>query len=140
MRLGTRLQFLVVQTDISGIELAPRRHRLTAYPAGIATNLAFASAFALATLAVDRTPRRILAALALLSLVLGTALCLVFLATVTLPADIALLARSGGARLRPGRPVTQWLDSLAVVLALGGIHVLWLRTWWRGRRERQRRC
>ncbi len=139
MRLGTRLQFLVVQTDISGIELAPRRHRLTAYPAGIATNLAFASAFALATLAVGGTPRRILAALALLSLVLGTALCLVFLATVTLPADIALLARSG-ARLRPGRPVTQWLDSLAVVLALGGIHVLWPRTWWRGRRERQRRC
>ncbi|MET7432646.1 hypothetical protein ABZT16_27255 [Streptomyces flaveolus] len=139
MRLGTRLQFLVVQTDISGIELAPRRHRLTAYLAGIATNLAFASAFALATLAVDGTPRRILAALALLSLVLGTALCLVFLATVTLPADIALLARPG-ARLRPGRPVTQRLDSLAVVLALGGIHVLWLRTWWRGRRERQRRC
>nr|WP_199835730.1 MULTISPECIES: hypothetical protein [unclassified Streptomyces] len=133
MRLGTRLQFLVVQTDISGIELAPRRHRLTAYLAGIATNLAFASAFALATLAVDRTPRRILAALALLSLVLGTALCLVFLATVILPADIALLARPG-ARLRPGRPVTQRLDSLAVVLALGGIHVLWLR------RERQRRC
>ncbi|MCP9990982.1 hypothetical protein LUX09_11515 [Streptomyces albogriseolus] len=31
MRLGTRLQFLVMQTDISGIELAPRRHRLTAY-------------------------------------------------------------------------------------------------------------
>lgn len=210
MRLGTRLQFLVVQTDISGIELAPRRHRLTAYLAGIATNLAFASAFALATLAVDGTPRRILAALALSSLlplpfqflvfmrtdvyfvlqdllrcrdlygdgvsytrhvarrllcragaqadpsralparerravrayslvlVLGTALCLGFLATVTLPADIALLARSA-ARLRPGRPLAQWLDSLAVVLALGGVQVLWLRTWWRGRRERHRR-
>lgn len=40
---GTRLQFLVVQTDISGIELAPRRHRLTAYLAGIAVNLSIAS-------------------------------------------------------------------------------------------------
>ncbi|MFH9083109.1 hypothetical protein [Streptomyces sp. NPDC017673] len=69
---------------------------------------------------------------------LGTALCLGFLATVTLPADIALLARSA-ARLRPGRPLAQWLDSLAVVLALGGVQVLWLRTWWRGRRERHRR-
>ncbi|MET7475656.1 hypothetical protein ABZT17_15005 [Streptomyces sp. NPDC005648] len=36
---GTRLQFLVVQTDISGIELSSRRHRLTAYLAGIVVNL-----------------------------------------------------------------------------------------------------
>jgi hypothetical protein len=43
IRLGTRLQFLVMQTDISGIELAPRRHRLTAYLAGIALNLSDAA-------------------------------------------------------------------------------------------------
>lgn len=66
--LGTRLQFLVVQTDISGIELAPRRHRLTAYLSGIAVNVTAASLLALATHTVDGTPRRLLAALALLSL------------------------------------------------------------------------
>lgn len=42
IQLGTRLQFLVAETDISGIEFAPRRHRLTAYLAGVATNLSVA--------------------------------------------------------------------------------------------------
>ncbi|MFE0512984.1 hypothetical protein [Streptomyces sp. NPDC058964] len=205
IRLGTRLQFLVVQTDISGIELAPRRHRLTAYLAGIATNLACASLFALAAHGTDGTARRVLAALTLLSvlplpfqlmvfmrtdlyfvlqdvlrcrdlygdglahagyaarrmlgrardsadpslglpaherravrvysvvLVVGSALCLAFLATVTLPADVALLVRAV-TRLGPGHPAAQRLDSAAVVVALGGIHLLWLRTWWRNRR------
>ncbi len=48
IRLGTRLQFLVAQTDISGIELFPRRCRLTAYLAGIAVNLGVTSAAVLA--------------------------------------------------------------------------------------------
>ncbi|WP_369391638.1 hypothetical protein AB5J72_31510 [Streptomyces sp. CG1] len=70
MRLGTRLQFLVMQTDISGIELARRRHRLTAYLAGIALNLSFAS-FLVLILALPgpgTTAHRLLSAALLLSL------------------------------------------------------------------------
>lgn len=208
MRLGTRLQFLVMQTDISGIELAPRRHRLTAYLAGIATNLTVASLAALAAGAVDGTPRRILAAVTMLALlplpfqlmvfmrtdlyfvlqdltrcrdlfgdgvaytryrarrmlrrrtvepdpslelppherravrvysgvlVLGTTLCLAFFAAVTLPADVTLFARAL-TRLGPGHSAGERLDGTAVVLTLGGLHALWLRTWWRGRRARR---
>ncbi|MEV7342857.1 hypothetical protein [Streptomyces sp. NPDC093544] len=204
MRLGTRLQFLVMQTDISGIELAPRRHRLTAYLAGIATNLTVSALAALAAGATHGTPRRVLAALTLLALlplpfqlmvfmrtdlyfvlqdvtrcrdlygdglayaryaarrlfrrttgrdpsrelpaherrsvraysvviVVGTTLCLAFLATVTLPADITLFARAT-ARLGPGHTTAELLDATTVVVTLGGIHLLWARTWWRGRR------
>ncbi|MGD1223970.1 MULTISPECIES: hypothetical protein [Streptomyces] len=207
MRLGTRLQFLVMQTDISGIELAPRRHRLTAYLAGMATNLTVSCLAALGAGAADGTARRVLAAVALLALlplpfqlmvfmrtdlyfvlqdvtrcrdlygdgvaytkyavrrllrragesdpslglprherravraysvvlVVGTTLCLAFLATVTLPADITLFARAV-TRLGPGEPAARNLDAAAVVVALGGIHLLWARTWWRGRRERR---
>lgn len=215
MRLGTRLQFLVMQTDISGIELAPRRHRLTAYLAGIATNLTVASCTALTAGTVAGTPRRILAAVALLALlplpfqlmvfmrtdvyfvlqdltrcrdlfgdgvaytkyvtrrtarrllrrrgrrtdepdpslqlppherravrvysvvlVVGTTLCLAFFAALTLPADVTLLARAVG-RLGPGRSAAERLDATAVVVTLGGLHALWLRTWWRGRRSRR---
>ncbi|WP_328782728.1 hypothetical protein OHQ89_33355 [Streptomyces canus] len=212
MRLGTRLQFLVMQTDISGIELAPRRHRLTAYLAGIATNLTAASLAALAAGVTTGTPRRVLAAVALLALlplpfqlmvfmrtdlyfvlqdlarcrdlfgdgvaytryrarrllrrrgrrtddrdpslglpaherravrvysvvlVVGTALCLAFFAAVTLPADLTLFAR---AVVKSGTGQSAWdrLDGIAVVVALGGLHALWLRTWWRGRGLRRR--
>ncbi|WP_405834683.1 hypothetical protein [Streptomyces sp. NBC_01176] len=205
MRLGTRLQFLVMQTDISGIEIAPRRHRLTAYLAGIATNLSVASLAALAAGTTDGTGRRVLAAVALLALlplpfqlmvfmrtdlyfvlqdltrcrdlygdgvafskyaarrvlrrasapdpslelpvherravrvysavlVVGTTLCLAFLAAVTLPADVTLFARAV-TRLGAGHSAAQRLDSAAVVVALGGVHLLWARTWWRGRRR-----
>ncbi|MFG2800224.1 hypothetical protein [Streptomyces pseudovenezuelae] len=207
IRLGTRLQFLVLQTDISGIELAPRRHRLTAYLAGIATNLTAASLAALAAGATTGTPRRVLAAVALLALlplpfqllvfmrtdlyfvlqdltgcrdlfgdgvaytryrarrllprrgrrtdepdpslglpaherravrgysvvlVVGTALCLAFFAAVTLPADLTLFAR---AVVKSGAGPSAWdrLDGITVVVALGALHALWLRTWWRGR-------
>ncbi|MFB7496771.1 hypothetical protein ACFC09_19165 [Streptomyces sp. NPDC056161] len=70
MRLGTRLQFLVMQTDISGIELAPRRHRLTAYLAGIALNLSVASALLLVLALTDTgtTTHRLLSAAVLLAL------------------------------------------------------------------------
>jgi hypothetical protein len=40
--LGTRLQFLVAQTDVSGVWGAPRRSRITVYLAGIAFNVSFA--------------------------------------------------------------------------------------------------
>ncbi|MET7289656.1 hypothetical protein [Streptomyces sp. NPDC005573] len=70
MRLGTRLQFLVMQTDISGIELAPRRHRLTAYLAGIALNLSVASSLVLVLTVTDSgtTAHRLLSAGLLLAL------------------------------------------------------------------------
>ncbi|WP_405473178.1 hypothetical protein [Streptomyces canus] len=211
MRLGTRLQFLVMQTDISGIELAPRRHRLTAYLAGIATNLTAASLAALAAGVTTGTPRRVLASVALLALlplpfqlmvfmrtdlyfvlqdltrcrdlfgdgaaytryrarrllrrrgrrtddldpslglpaherravrvysavlVVGTALCLAFFAAVTLPADLTLFARAV-VKSGTGQSAGDRLDGIAVVVALGGLHVLWLFTWWRGRRLRR---
>ncbi|MGW7298236.1 hypothetical protein [Streptomyces sp. NPDC054829] len=209
MRLGTRLQFLVMQTDISGIELAPRRHRLTAYLSGIALNLSVASALVLVLTGTDpgTTAHDLLAAALLLALlplpfqclvftrtdlyfvlqdltgcrdlygdgrayarhllrrllrrpgatdpstrlpaherravrvysvvlVVGTALCLAFMAAVTLPVDIALLVRAVQG-LGPGNGLAGNADSAAVLITLGGVNVLWLRTWWRNRRERR---
>jgi putative peptide zinc metalloprotease protein len=46
--VSTRLQFLVAQTDVSGIWAAPRRVRLTVYLSGIAVDVLIASAFVLA--------------------------------------------------------------------------------------------
>jgi hypothetical protein len=71
IELGTRLQFLVVQTDMSGIDLAPRRHRLTAYLAGITVNLAIAATGILLLAAISpHTPgHRALAILVLLALI-----------------------------------------------------------------------
>ncbi|MFJ6070362.1 hypothetical protein ACIQFU_05855 [Streptomyces sp. NPDC093065] len=235
MRLGTRLQFLVMQTDISGIELAPRRHRLTAYLAGIALNLSVASSLVLA-LAVTGTgtaAHRLLAAALLLALlplpfqcmvftrtdlyfvlqdltgcrdlygdglayaryrfrraalavrpvrrgprtrakgatrataatgtpdaarddpstrlppherravriysvvlVAGTAACLSFMAAVTLPVDITLLARAVRG-LGPEHGPAGNADAVAVLVVLGGVNVLWLVTWWRNRRSRR---
>lgn len=40
--LSTRLQFLVAQTDVSGVWAAPRRIRMTVYLAGMAVNVCFA--------------------------------------------------------------------------------------------------
>ncbi|MYT73141.1 MULTISPECIES: hypothetical protein [unclassified Streptomyces] len=205
IRLGTRLQFLVMQTDISGIELAPRRHRLTAYLAGIALNLSVASCLLLVLAAADPGPTAagFLAAgllLALLPLpfqlmvftrtdlyfvlqdltgcrnlygdglayaryaarrltrraaadpslrlpaherravrgysvvlVVGTVLCLAFMACVTLPADVTLLVRAARG-LGPGHGLAGNADAAAVLLVLGGVNVLWAVTWWRGRR------
>ncbi|MET9258306.1 hypothetical protein [Streptomyces sp. NPDC003717] len=214
MRLGTRLQFLVMQTDISGIELAPRRHRLTAYLAGIALNLSVAASLVLVLAATDAgtTAHRLLAAALLLALlplpfqcllftrtdlyfvlqdltgcrnlygdglayarhvfrrtvrprgpggaadpsaglppherravrlysavlVAGTAACLAFMAAVTLPADVTLLARAAR-RLGPGHGPAENADALAVLVVLGGINVLWLATWWRERRRSRSR-
>ncbi|MFA3875053.1 hypothetical protein ABS735_15345 [Streptomyces sp. MMCC 100] len=229
MRLGTRLQFLVMQTDISGIELAPRRHRLTAYLAGIALNLSVASSLllALALTETGTTAHRLLAAALLLALlplpfqcmvftrtdlyfvlqdltgcrdlygdglayaryrfrrsvrsvrsvrslrrgarawaakragrprdddpsarlpaherravrlysvvlVVGTAVCLTFMAAVTLPADVALLVRAVRG-LGPGHGLAGNADAVTVLVVLGGVNVLWLVTWWRNRRLR----
>lgn len=81
IRFGTRLQFLVLQTDISGIEIAPRRHRLTAYLAGAAVNLGLGSLtlLMLAATPPDTLGHRLLAA-AVLWFVLPLGLeCMVFL-------------------------------------------------------------
>lgn len=218
MRLGTRLQFLVMQTDISGIELAPRRHRLTAYLAGIALNLSVASALVLVLAVTDTgtTAHRLTAAALLLALlplpfqlmvftrtdvyfvlqdltgcrdlygdglayaryrfrravaalrpgapakaagagdpstrlpsherravrlysavlVTGTAACLTFMAAVTLPLDIALLVRAVRG-LGPEHGAARNADSVAVLVTLGGVNVLWLVTKWRDRRSRR---
>jgi len=45
--LSTRLQFLVAQTDVSGVWAAPRRTRVTVYLAGIAANVCLAGALLL---------------------------------------------------------------------------------------------
>ncbi|MFJ1936641.1 hypothetical protein ACIOGZ_28770 [Kitasatospora sp. NPDC088160] len=69
VELGTRLQFLVAQTDMSGIELAPRRHRLTAYLSGMAVNLVAACVGVLGAAAAGPGPlRTALQILVLLSL------------------------------------------------------------------------
>ena len=70
MRLGTRRRFLIMQTDISGIELAPPRHRLTAYLPGIAFNLSVASALVPVLAATDpaSTAHRLSSAALLLAL------------------------------------------------------------------------
>ncbi len=213
MSLGTRLQFLVMQTDISGIELAPRRHRQTAYLSGIALNLSVASALVLVLAVTDpaSTVHRLSAAALLLALmplpfqlmvftrtdvyfvlqdltgcrdlygdglayaryryrralrprthageddpsarlprherravrvysvvlVVGTAACLAFMAAVTLPLDIALLARAVRG-LAPGNTPAGYADSAAVLVTLGGVNVLWLVTKWRDHRSRRR--
>lgn len=219
IRLGTRLQFLVMQTDISGIELAPRRHRLTAYLAGIALNLSVAASLVLVLALTDTgTPAHQLLSAALLLtllplpfqlmvftrtdlyfvlqdltgcrnlygdgrayagyvfrrairplrpggitsttsttgtadpsatlppherravriysvvLVVGTVVCLAFMAAVTLPVDVTLLIRAARG-LGPGHGLAGNADSAAVLVTLGGINVLWAVTRWRTRRS-----
>jgi hypothetical protein len=214
IRLGTRLQFLVLQTDISGIEVAPRRHRLTAYLGGPAVNLTVASGAVLLLAATDRTAAwhpavSLVLLLALVQLpfqlmvfmrtdlyfvlqdltgcrdlygdgaalarhlvrrgrravvrrgpvpvdpglalparerravrwycavqVVGTALCLGVLATVSLPADLVLLTRAVG-RLGGGQPAAARVDGAVVLLTVGGAQVLWAVTRLRRRRPDQ---
>ncbi|WP_051165048.1 hypothetical protein [Nocardia testacea] len=83
IQLGTRLQFLVAETDISGIELAPRRHRITAYSAGIAVNLAVAStAVLLQTVVTEHgLAHRLLAAATILALLPLSFQLMVFMRT-----------------------------------------------------------
>ncbi|MBB2749066.1 UNVERIFIED_ORG: hypothetical protein FHR35_008978 [Microbispora rosea subsp. rosea] len=63
IRLGTRLQFLAVQTEVSGVWLAARRVRLTVYLAGMATDAAACSAALLLTAVLGRHPALSLVAL-----------------------------------------------------------------------------
>jgi hypothetical protein len=83
MSLGTRLQFLVAQTDVSGVWAAPRRSRLTVYLAGIALNLVVSATavLVLASVNIDGLARNLVAAIGLLSLTLVPAQFLVFMRT-----------------------------------------------------------
>jgi putative peptide zinc metalloprotease protein len=71
IEFGTRLQFLVMQTDMSGIDLAPRRHRLTAYLAGVTLNLTVAATgiLVLAAIGPHGPAHRALEILVLLALI-----------------------------------------------------------------------
>lgn len=53
MTLSTRLQFLVAQTDVSGVWAAPRRTRMTVYLAGIAVQVGVAGCCLLVLGAAD---------------------------------------------------------------------------------------
>lgn len=79
IRLGTRLQFLAVQTEVSGVWLAGRRVRLTVYLAGMATDAAACSAALLLTAVVGRQP--VLSLVALTSLGMLATQFLVFMRT-----------------------------------------------------------
>jgi hypothetical protein len=80
---GTRLQFLVVQTDVSGIRGAPRRVRLTVYLAGIAVNLSIAAVAVIgrAMVGPHSAAGAVLGATALLTLMPLGWQCLVFMRT-----------------------------------------------------------
>lgn len=82
MSLGTRLQFLVAQTDVSGVWAMERRTRVTVYLSGMTLNLGLAAA---GTLVLAAGPpdhaARIIGAFVLLSLVMIPPQFLVFMRT-----------------------------------------------------------
>ncbi|WP_327713904.1 hypothetical protein OG912_39870 (plasmid) [Streptomyces sp. NBC_00464] len=83
MSLGTRLQFLVAQTDVSGVWAMERRTRVTVYLSGMALNLG-AAATGVLVLAAAGPPdpvARLLGAFVLLSLVMIPPQLLVFMRT-----------------------------------------------------------
>jgi putative peptide zinc metalloprotease protein len=83
MSLGTRLQFLVAQTDVSGIWAAPRRQRMTVYLAGLTVNLVVAAVAILARAAASPGTGvdQVAADLATLSLVMVAPQFLLFMRT-----------------------------------------------------------
>jgi hypothetical protein len=86
MGFGTRLQFLVAQTDVTGIWIAPRRVRLTVYLAGMAVELVIATG-ALAGIAVvgaggaGGTASDILSVVVVTQLLALATQCMVFMRT-----------------------------------------------------------
>ncbi|MER7107296.1 hypothetical protein [Streptomyces sp. NPDC000229] len=79
LSLGTRLQFLVAQTEVSGIWLRPRRDRLTVYLSGLVLDGAIASICLMAIAAGAESP---LLSIVVLTLVTSAAVqCLVFMRT-----------------------------------------------------------
>jgi hypothetical protein len=66
---GTRLQFLVAQTNVTGIWAAPRRHRIAVYTAGMRADLAIGALALLAStrLAPGGVPHRLALVVAVLA-------------------------------------------------------------------------
>ncbi|RGA04119.1 hypothetical protein DI270_015500 [Microbispora triticiradicis] len=79
IRLGTRLQFLAVQTEVSGIWLAERRVRLTVYLAGMAVDAAACSAAVVLAAVLGR--HTVLSLVTLTSVSMLTTQFLVFMRT-----------------------------------------------------------
>jgi putative peptide zinc metalloprotease protein len=83
--LGTRLQFLAAQTDVTGVRVQPRRIRLTVYLAGIAANMAVASIGIIVEATAASAPgellNRILAAVVTLSVLSAVPEFLIFMRT-----------------------------------------------------------
>ncbi|MET9052440.1 hypothetical protein ABZW50_14965 [Streptomyces bacillaris] len=79
VRLGTRLQFLVVQTEVTGIWLSGRRERLTVYLSGIALDAAIAGGCLLAIAAGHGSPLLVVTILTVFYAFMGQ--CLVFMRT-----------------------------------------------------------
>jgi hypothetical protein len=106
LSLGTRLQFLVAQTDVSGVWAAPRRTRWTVYLAGITVNLLIAAVgVLLEPLAAPGLARHLLAAVALESVLVLPFELLVFMRTdvyflIQDAAGCANLYADGSAHLR----------------------------------------
>jgi putative peptide zinc metalloprotease protein len=106
LSLGTRLQFLVAQTDVSGVWAAPRRTRWTVYLAGITVNLLVASiSVLLEPLAAPGLGQHLLAAIALESVLVLPFELLVFMRTdvyflIQDAAGCANLYADGSAHLR----------------------------------------
>jgi hypothetical protein len=85
LSLGTRLHFLVAQTNVTGIWAAPRRIRLTVYLAGLTVNLVLAAvailALALASPAPGTSAGRLLGLMVLVCLQPAAFELLVFMRT-----------------------------------------------------------
>lgn len=79
IRLGTRLQFLVMQTDVSGVWLCDRRTRFTVYLSGMALDLALAGGCVLVQAATG--PQRLLAVVVLTKLFAVATELLIFMRT-----------------------------------------------------------
>jgi hypothetical protein len=83
IRFGTRLQFLVVQTDVTGVWATPRRSRVTVYLAGMVLQLAIAAVAVLARAVAgpDTTAGTFLGAVVVLSLASLPFQCMLFMRT-----------------------------------------------------------
>jgi putative peptide zinc metalloprotease protein len=83
MSFGTRLQFLVAQTDVSGIWAAPRWQRMTVYLSGIGVNLTIVGVALLIRAAVPEgaLAGRVAASAAMLSAVMVAPQLLLFMRT-----------------------------------------------------------
>jgi hypothetical protein len=86
MSLSTRLQFLVAQTDVSGVWGEPRRTRLTVYLAGMVVNLVVAAVCVLTLAAVAPT--------GLVADLLAATMLVSLLSLLSLPFEFMLFLRS----------------------------------------------